>query len=361
MNLIEQYIREALLLEMYVKGEGDNIIAFGANIWRYERYQEMDDAVAQDIVTNLGFDDEDAVEQLQSAFLKGTWIVEENGRQDVLVGEIDGNQLRIFIDGTFEFDPKSSVLVKKVVKQLGLSGAVSLSGESEIETDISQMLGKIAMNSAFHGTSTTYFESIMSKGIRPRNQTMVGSNYNVQHEDLIFFTTRFTEAMNHATHTPSGAGGDAGGKPIIFEFRIPDEAKVTPDFDVDIAGRGENQDFTNQSDRLGWGGNDQTKMKASSMSLSREFGIYGYRGSIPPKFITKLYILREDTDYPEAEDFTGITIKELHDMIEEYKEERWEMYLEDYDYDEEELADMGMSGPEDVELPDEIGYILGLE
>jgi hypothetical protein len=250
---------------------------------------------------------------------------EIESRNDILTGSITGKSLHLFSAPPFAFDPKSSILVKKIIKQLGLYDVYTPESEQGNSTRTSkyQIKGKVAQNEVYHGTSSEYILQIMKLGLRPG---VSKTNYEaIVHKDAVFFTSRVEEALHHAIHTAS----KVGGSPVILEMKIPDMSLLIPDYDIDVGSENSNFDYISALR------SDNQKMKGKSFSLSREFGIYGYKGRIPPNHIVGLAVVHgEGDDYPEIDDFKELDLDEIKTYI--YTLENLGYYDPDYDPDESE-------------------------
>lgn len=313
---------ESLLLEMRVVkiSDGSGIIAYGDKIWLFdedtdwtlEQFEDLVRTAKIDLTKMYGNKDGDmevALEQFQDS---ASSFIEDLERHDIFIGSMGNGILYQDFRHDMAFDPKSSVLVKKVAAQLGLDMSAlqsDMSGNEEL-VHKSNMKGVPHITTAYHGTTTKYIDSIMKIGLRPRNVTRSKTNYsNIEHVDAIFFTTKIGKAMYHA-HTATRHGG----LPLIISFSIPDQAKIIPDYDIDINSGGET--YAHIQKYLGRA--SVNKMTGEPVKLSREFGIYGYRGSIPPKFINDEFLIMmgsDDDDELSMESFQSFTKEELLNMM----------------------------------------------
>jgi len=273
-------VENKIISEMFVKGdpEGENIVAYRANIWRMGDIPS--DEVREDINKSVGIETEWEVFHDLKDELEG-----EN-RMDVLLGTIveGGKTLHIDQVGSFKLDPKSSILVKKVVKELGIRKIVypmDYSWGDEEEVPFYGAKGKIA-DVMYHGTTSNYLENILKFGLVPGKSK---TNYEgISHPDAVFFSSRFEEAQHHAVHTAEKVGGD----PIIVNLKVPDPDLLVPDYDVDMgAGDTGCYDYICQTLRDKQAGGLDT----DSFSLSREVGVYGYKGRVPASAIFEYDIL----------------------------------------------------------------------
>lgn len=252
--------------------------------------------------------------------------LEDAGRQDVLIAGIDGNRLNLMNQGSYNFDPQSSILIKKLVKALGLSGvsrtsAVGLDYSDDEWTGASSVKGKIP-DIVYHGTTTAYLPSIMKLGLKPGERK---TNYEaVDHPEAVFFASRFDEAWAHAVHTTSKIGSRGFSEPVVIGMKIPDPAKLIPDYDIDQGAEGTNFDYIDAKTRE-LGRKYGPRMKGKSMSLSQEFGIYGYKGRIPTKFMMEYHIC------PNVDE-TGVEAYEIErNQIQTVTPRQMKIYLETKD------------------------------
>jgi len=288
----------------------------------------------------------------------------------VLIAGIDGNRLNLMNQGSYNFDPQSSILIKKLVKALGLSGVSRPTAVGQDDDDEwtggSSIKGKVP-DIVYHGTTTAYLPGIMKLGLKPGERK---TNYEaVDHPEAIFFASRFDEAWQHALHTTSQVSYGGGSikkraamamrgrglqktvdtEPVVIGMHIPDPAKLIPDYDIDQGAEGTNFDYIDAKTREAakkYG----PKMKGKSMSLSQEFGIYGYKGRIPAKFMTEYHI------YPNMEE-AGVKPYEIErNAIQTVTPRQMQIYLEtkeEYEYGYFSYEDMQLDRGEDDEEEDE--------
>jgi len=329
-----KYLNETeILSEMFVKGheDGNNIVAYKENLWKLRDEIEEEDPVRKEISQALKIEDEwGDIHELRD-------LLED--RPDVLLGEYDGgsySELYIHRGGSFQLDPKSSVLVKKVVKTLGANGAsyAPMGGEGDPEfVGRYQIKGKIA-DTMYHGTTSNYLPGLMKLGLVPGKEK---TNYEgINHPAAVFFSSRFDEAQHHATHTASKVGGD----PVVLELKVPDPALLIPDYDVDM-GAGDTGCYDYICKTLRDNQSSQS-VDTDSFSLSREVGIYGYKGRVPAAAISGYYILMnaeetmgDDMFYAGKEQYTEATPEEAAVYV-DTKNEYGHGSLEYPEYDDED-------------------------
>jgi hypothetical protein len=326
-------LEHKIISEMFVKGhdDGDNIIAYKENIWKLRMDIEDDDPVRQEIAQALGIEGEwDDIWELKE-------LLEDAGRTDVLIGEFDlrRDQLSLQRAGSFYLDPKSSILVKKVVKALGARSVVyAPNDEGEEFVGRSSIKGEVA-DIMYHGTTSNYLPGLLRLGLVPGKKE---TNYEgISHPSAVFFTSRFDEAQHHAAHTAKKVGGD----PVIVELKVPDPALLIPDYDVDM-GAGDTGCYDYICQTLRDKQSSQSDVDADSFSLSREVGVYGYKGRVPAAAISGYYILMNAQDelgdtmfYADREQYTEATPEEAAIYV-QTKEDFGYGSLEEPEYEEEE-------------------------
>jgi hypothetical protein len=282
MNFNEFYFAEMLVI-----GQPKNekyIIAFDK--WIYVLDDEPNQEVFLEILNKLGLKETDKFD-LEDTYSFITNIQEYVG--DVLIGQIQKKNLYLYDYGTFKSDPKSSVLVKKVVNQLKLNSATYIEDTDSTETKVSKK--KMTMqvpDIAYHGTTMKYLSSILSKGLKASESDTNYEKQGIYHDDLIFFATRIGEAMHHALHTAS----EKGGVPIIIELTIPDKDQIIADYDVEkmsnkdlyYGDTGEREKFQSKS------------YQQDPNKLSKHFGVYGYKQRIPASFIKAVWVAQKPVD-----------------------------------------------------------------
>ena len=331
LSLNEQSLRNIIrevrssLNEMIVRGDkdGNYIVAFRKYIWRF------DDSPSEEVHSEMN-----RVLKIDSDWDDFYDLTDDlDSRSDVLLGTIDDNDsLFLHSLGSFKFDPQSSILVKKVVKELGLS-SVSYGTHDEDEEHVSKwaIKGEIPKR-VYHGTSTNYIQSLMRFGLVPDKEE---TNYEgISHPEAVFFSSRKDEALMHAKHTAR----KVGGLPVVIELTVPDKNLIIPDYDIDI-GAGDTGCYDYICSKLRDNQSKYSEMEGDSLSLSREFGIYGYKGRIPASHFLAYYLPRnqEEWEYDGFSDFFEVDDDEM---------EIFSQTLEELGYGMTEL-------PEDEEEDDE--------
>jgi len=267
---------EDIMRELFVHGDRKGaryIIAYKENVWLFSGDQ-IDSEMSAEIM--------DAVPGMEERFPGGPpdsyWDFRDTASSDegleLIFAEIQKRTLYYDAMGSFVMDPRSSVTLKKIVKELGLSGIerTTNSGEGSERVSKKKMTGEIA-NIVYHGTSSAYLDKILRLGLRAGE---VESNYQQvirqdpeyldKIEGQVFFTSRFDEAQHHATYTAEKL---KSGIPVVLQMRIPNKDLVQTDYDI---------------------GRLFPDEPSKGKSLGRETGIYGYEGSILPSFIDYVFV-----------------------------------------------------------------------
>jgi hypothetical protein len=279
---LNQY-SEDTINEMLVVGDKNNDMIIAFDKWIYLVNDDDTDIEMQnikdEIATNLNFEQYD-----EAASMYDFMIRISETYPDVLVGNIRDKNLYIQNYSSFKLDPKSSILVKKVVDTLKLKSVNVSQRDYDVKVPKKKIVGEIP-DIAYHGTTSKYLDGILRIGLRPNERGSNWADQGIEHRDKIFFTTLIDEAMGHARMTAH----KKGGIPIILELQIPDKDLMIADYDVEgETGAHEFYDYHVQSNK--------STYKSKPMSLSKEFGIYGYKGNIKPVFIKNIYVAIKPAD-----------------------------------------------------------------
>lgn len=205
---------------------------------------------------------------------------------DVMVGRISLKYKTMTLDSRQSFSPSSSLLLKKLVKQLGIkkvyANVLKYDGEEQdVEYSRKKILGDVPAI-VYHGTTSKYMEDILVNGLRPGQAQGNWINRGVRNDNEIFFAADLNTSEFYAHY----AKQQKGGIPIVFEMGIPDKDLLKPDFDADTAST--KKQYYKHNPSLGIA---KTDMKP--MTVSREQGKWGYSGRIPATFIRWVYMFRE--------------------------------------------------------------------
>lgn len=317
-----------LFTEMRVIGKPENsyyLIAFKDKIWIFPD-DDLSDEESQAKTIEIQkavkpFKNEQTYNEYDTFYELGSEMLET--RDDVLVAEVNGDEMELSGSFDMNFDPQSSILIKKVFAELNLK-TLKINNENEDFYWDFSIEGSIP-DYAYHGTYSNYLLDIIRLGIRPNRSESNWLDTGIIHDDKIFFTTKFGTASFHA----SRAEIDTHGLPVVIRFKIPDKELVIPDFDIDMDSDttktktdGSHYDYLNKF-------RNSPTSEWSAERSSQEQGIYGYRGPVMPKFIQEVYILTEDPEDPSINmddyirfdvNYIKKRIKEYGDVIEHYKD-----------------------------------------
>ncbi|CAM0063667.1 hypothetical protein VPHD527_0348 [Vibrio phage D527] len=307
MKKLNTFMEELQALnEVFVRGgkprDGSKVLANGKNIWVWNNERELE-RLLPFINKEFNSDFEDEYE-IDEWYMSGA---------DAVYGEIERSSLDMHGDSTYRPSTASDTL-RKTIKALNLRGVTRRSRsfttdydeiDHDFETSRAEFNKKLGQKTFYHGTSTTYIESMLKIGLKPD----VGESQfdKIEHSDKVFVTTELDKAMFHATHSAN----QNSSFPVIIELKIPDEAKLVSDYDVVIDTLGADSD---EALELGYSdiyygavnGRDDGK-KYDDMhqrfgkrigNLSTKFGVFGYKGRIPASHFTKILA---DTDVIEDE------------------------------------------------------------
>lgn len=289
-DLIEQTLNEMIVRH---KTDASNplVIAFKDSIWIIDPNGE-DEAVLDDIRARTGLDGEDGHDMASNA---------RETRPDILAGYIWGRDLALA--GSEMSSPQSSLLIKKVVQQLGLAGVTyNASGHDGDEVEIglhrTELLGRIP-EVVFHGTNTRFIRSILRTGLSPNSE---GSNWKDQKLKFpkVFLTTKFDYACFHANSSAAKNNGIA----VVIGTRIPDRDLIQLDYDVAtqmvadpevIKQHGYHNDIHKSSEWIRRGA-EKVAQHSPKGDWSRETGIFSYTGRIPASFFVSLSLPKGSED-----------------------------------------------------------------
>ena len=201
---------------------------------------------------------------------------------DIMVGRFDPKSKTLVLNFVQSFDPSTSLILKKVVKQLGVKKIKRYNmDDTEDVFDKKKIKGEVP-DKVFHGTSTAHLPDIFQNGLWPGKGDSKFEKQGITHETEIFFTADFNESKFYATN----AVASVRGFPAVLELNIPDKDLLKPDFDADMTSTKTRYYPQKPPEHI-----NKTDMKP--MGISREQGKWGYSGRIPAKFIKWVYLYRE--------------------------------------------------------------------
>lgn len=285
-ELLKEFIK-SVIYEMRVINIGEQvpndhyaIIAYKDKIFKFDDNAKLDPEEFEELFKQL--DIKSNPSNIKDINYIGAYI---EGRFDILYGFVSNGVLD-YEESLISHDPRLSVLVNKVLKQLHLK-SVSTSpresnGKKSFEQKTEDLKKDIQNITWYHGTSTEYLDSILKLGLRPRKFTGARSNFNIKHDSAIFLTSKYSKAHFHAYN----ATEPSKHKIMIIKIRsIPDPSLIISDYDIDLFSKSEN-------------------IKSNTLKSSINVGVIGYLGSIPPKFIESFIINVGDNFYPSYKEFT---------------------------------------------------------
>lgn len=305
---------EDQLFEMVVRHHSNNpslVLAHNGNIWVIGYDDEK--SILDDIEDRTGFM-AGQIFDLEPSNVNDT-------RPDIFAATIHKDKL--YVNGmVMDRSPRSSLLVKKIVNELGLDGVVLTrynEQDYEVEEEIPrhQMVGNIP-DVVYHGTTTRHIRKILRTGIAPNdneNWSKVG-----KFRDLVFFASDPHTAIFHAN---SQADGNHH-VPVLIATRLPDRARIVADYDVSATFYGPDHE---ESERAGYDDTidrihgdrsfhrdriEAVRKHSPKTDFTREIGIFGYRGRVPAShFVSFTMPIGEDAKIGEDNTETFDTKEDL--------------------------------------------------
>ena len=356
------------LSEMIVRHKSENptwVVAYEDSIWLLD----------EDDVDDYGNDSEDAL-KLMLSIMQGINDPEIKSVGDIASRNIAGdefiNNIReyrpdVFVamyrpeDNELNLDmhgetagphPKTSLLVKKVVKALDIQviNGQSISGYQGNERETSywphELEGKMPTH-GYHGTTMGNLTKIMKTGIMPQSSGN-WEDLGIHTPNTVFFAVDDTISEFHAER----GSHYAGDIPVIIHFKIPDINKIIPDYDVANSLYGQGVDISNftgaKPDVMKnnhW--KEIIRSKKRPEKLFGQFGVFGYRGRIPANHIIDFSTTLEPFDgddeyaYPEYYSTSKEQMIEYLKIYEEFGYEIMNSNIAGYSYDDvmAELSD----------------------
>lgn len=130
---------------------------------------------------------------------------------------------------------------------------------------------------AYHGAPFRNLFDILNKGIVPINISKQKNTHGLTHANTIFFTTSLNKAQQFSKKD---------GPTCVLEFKIPDKNKIISDFNFALTSSGEYYVPLPEKNQI-YAKNIYNK---DTMKKSKEAGMFGYIGRIPPTFIQAFII-----------------------------------------------------------------------
>jgi hypothetical protein len=207
---------------------------------------------------------------------------------DVVVGEYYPEARSAVVWSGSEIQPRTSLTVKKLAKELGLDKVVyrhrdepNYDDDKEIEYPTNKLVGGMP-DVMFHGTNSHALGDIIRFGLDASRGSSKFASRGIHHPEHVFFTAVFQEAIYYAFNAKREDKKKWNNYPIIVEFTIPDKALIHPDYDADISTTS-NRYFPKFQSQL------KRASDMKSTGITRETGKWSYKGRIPASFIRWIY------------------------------------------------------------------------
>lgn len=289
------------LTEMIIRtNKGSNsgyVIAFKDSIWIIDPKENLsrtqEEKILQDIKTRTGM----SANSLQQ--LINNSGIDDYYRPDVLFAEVieqRGKKYLVLNNEITQQNPRTSSLVKKVVQTLNIDEVIynqflDIAGTMTSVYDKKGLVGDIP-STLFHGTSSKYIDSILSKGIQPSEN----ANWDVKVPNTVFLTSDPHYAAFHALNTTIN---NKKSFPIVIEVKVPDMGKITLDFDTVTSAYGSDHPDLDASPYAEIIQKERSKEEKQRLQTIRKFqkgtnintqlGNFGYKGRIPPTHLLTFY------------------------------------------------------------------------
>lgn len=285
----------SLLQEMFIIGEDlndYNFIAYKDKIWKINTdSSQIPNDIRSNIQVNLKYRILNSEDFEQTIY----HVVNNNpGNNEMLFGNMNGRNMVIF-DQYFPMikDPKESILFKKVVRELKPS-TVKFQSDDKKNIDKGGFYSRRNTDKVFyHGTTSDNLLGIMRKGL---DKNSINMNYPESVRNVIggqtFITSNFRYALSHAVL--NAKVGDS--YPVVISFVVRFEDLLQPDYDVKR---------TSPND-----------LKA--LKISKEMGIFGYKGNILPTDFEEIYISPKksfNVDNYSSDDILNIDAQTVYHLM----------------------------------------------
>lgn len=186
--------------------------------------------------------------------------------KDVFVAKYDGKTL--VPEDTLN-SPGTSDLVKKVATLLG----AKVAGH--------ERLGGGWPDVMYHGTTSDRVGNIRRYGLMPGHGVAIAGTIGREFGDRIFLTTSQQEAEIYAVRASETSDEDV--QPVVVTVRVPDPARLSPDFDVD---GGASRSHYKHNDLF-----SNFTFSVGTERAGRHVGLVSYVGRIPPSHILGIKVL----------------------------------------------------------------------
>lgn len=215
--------------------------------------------------------------------------------KDVLVADYDKNKKEITLPNALN-SPTTNPLLKKVVKELGIEKINYTAGHYDsIVFGKKDLLGDYP-EIFYHGTLYEYLPKIKKYGLVPSFDSgikglssKVPQRHKKQLTDKVYLSVSIQEAKLYAEGIADSADY-LGVKlksytPMVIELKVPDKAKLVPDYDVDSGASKSTYKHSNATK------NSAMTFSGSSEKSGKYVGLIAYHGRIPSNFIQKIIVL----------------------------------------------------------------------
>lgn len=286
------------------------VIASGADIWLLPHWAtKANNITKDDLLLNkeLSKSYDDMIKKFNIDRTKGFYpkkcIEIINNKPKALTGifnrstgELELNSIKVE-EMSLPLSPESSILVKKVVDTLKVKKIITkdrnIKHKNTYTFESKDIIGKLP-TSMFHGTNLHSAKFIATHGLMPKPEESSYKNVFVSNQ-YIFLTTSLSEARSHAErsllHSDKKTSAPKNNRGVVFLFKIPDKNRLVPDRDIDIMS---SETLFQEPEVEKSLGKDKDSFK-----LSKEYGIFGYQGRIPPSFIEKIYLIDSNNNANE--------------------------------------------------------------
>lgn len=293
------------LNEMLVHGEGKQFVAFRGHIWLFDTDDDKVEKVAKNIISVIRKEHPNGKELIKLFAPKKNGYDIHNVEgfirdyiPDAIAGHFYNNTVSISDNRS---SPKTSLLIKKVVDALGATH-VSFndlkpnSDEKDYKRPKSYLKGNFNVT-WYHGTTSEYLHNILRFGLQPGQSESNYGKRGVFHDDKVFLTARFWEAMSHAQNAVLGSSTyrkTSSAVPVVIAINPKglDPALILPDYDVD---REANKKYYKPSIK------DKNNKQYSFFSVDSDragkfVGLIGYQGRIPASQFGEVYFWNSYTN-----------------------------------------------------------------
>ncbi len=202
--------------------------------------------------------------------------------EDIIIGYIDSDKKLHFLN-TLPRDYRVNSLPKKVVDTLKRKEYINTFDFIKEPNTVPRKQNETIM--VYHGTNSDRVLSIINKGLL-RGKESDWKDLDGIINDRLFLTIDIEQALFHANKSSKLDKNinRFDSLPVILKIVLPDKTKLEPDYDVERM-TGEDEIYGIKDKR--------TVINNDSIKLSKELGIYSYKGNIYPNHIVGVLIPSE--------------------------------------------------------------------